>query len=163
MCRPSLLKVKVLVAQSCPTLCDPVGCSPPGSSVHRIFQAKILEWIAISFSKRSSRPRDQTWISGTAGKFFTIWATGKTSLLKYTFMPWHTFCILLWAPLGLFTLYGLLILSLQLTGQYQYTTSGIILSSTFPSLTEPLEPSSSSFPSRSFHPVCLVPPHTARC
>ena len=75
MWRPSLLKVKVLVAQSCPTLCDPVDCSPPDSSVHRIFQAKILEWRAISFSKRSSRPRDRTWVSGTAGRFFTIWAT----------------------------------------------------------------------------------------
>ena len=38
------------VAQSCPTLCDPVGCSPPGSSVHGILQARILEWVAISFS-----------------------------------------------------------------------------------------------------------------
>ena len=48
------------VAQSCPTLCDPVDCSPPGSSVHGILQAKILEWVAISFSRGSSHPRDQT-------------------------------------------------------------------------------------------------------
>ena len=41
------------VAQSCPTLCDPMDCSPPGSSVHRILQARILEWVAISFSRRS--------------------------------------------------------------------------------------------------------------
>ena len=46
------------VAQSCPTLCDPMDCSLPGSSVHGIFQARILEWVAISFSRRSSRPRD---------------------------------------------------------------------------------------------------------
>ena len=52
--------VKVLVAQSCPTICDPMDCSPPGSSVHGIFQARILEWIAISFSRGSSRPRDGT-------------------------------------------------------------------------------------------------------
>ena len=42
------------VAQSCPTLCDPMDCSPPGSSVHGIFQARVLEWVAISFSRRSS-------------------------------------------------------------------------------------------------------------
>jgi len=44
--------------QSCPTLCDPTDCSPPGSSVHGILQARILEWVAISFSRASSRPRD---------------------------------------------------------------------------------------------------------
>ena len=46
------------VAQLCPTLCDPMDCSLPGSSIHRIFQARILEWIAISFSRRASQPRD---------------------------------------------------------------------------------------------------------
>ena len=45
------------------TLCDPLGCSPPGFSAHRIFQARILEWVAVSFSRRSSQPRDQTRIS----------------------------------------------------------------------------------------------------
>ena len=50
------MKVKVLVAQSCLTLCDPMDCSPPGSSVHGIFQARILKWIAIPFSKGSSQP-----------------------------------------------------------------------------------------------------------
>ena len=48
------------VAQSCLTLCDPMNCSPPGSSILGIFQARILEWVAISFSRRSSQPRDQT-------------------------------------------------------------------------------------------------------
>ena len=52
--------VCVLVTQSCQTLCDPMDCSPPGSSVHGILQARILEWIAISFSKGSSQPRDWT-------------------------------------------------------------------------------------------------------
>ena len=47
----------VLVAQSCLTLCDPLDCSPPGSSVHGILQARILEWIAMPFSRESSRPR----------------------------------------------------------------------------------------------------------
>ena len=51
------------VAQSCPTLCDPVDCSPPGSTVHGILQARILEWVAISFSMGSSQPRDRTWVS----------------------------------------------------------------------------------------------------
>ena len=50
-------------AQSCPTLCSPVDCSPPGSSVHGIFQARILEWVAISFSRGSSHPRDQNHLS----------------------------------------------------------------------------------------------------
>ena len=49
--------------QSCPTLCDPADCSPPGSSVHGIFQARILEWVAVSSSRGSSQPRDQTCVS----------------------------------------------------------------------------------------------------
>ena len=64
--------------QSCPTLCDPMDCSPPGSSVRGIFQAGILEWVAISFSRGSSRPRDRTQVSRTAGRHFTIWATRET-------------------------------------------------------------------------------------
>ena len=51
------------VTQSCPTLCDPIDCSPPGPSVPGVSQAKILEWIAISFCRGSSRPRDRTHIS----------------------------------------------------------------------------------------------------
>ena len=60
-----LLLVSVLcsVAQSCPTLFGSMDCSPPGSSAHGIFQARILEWVAISFSRESSQPRDQTRIS----------------------------------------------------------------------------------------------------
>ena len=54
------VKVKELVTQSCPTLCDPMDCNRPGSSVHGILQARILEWVAISFSRGSSQPRDQT-------------------------------------------------------------------------------------------------------
>ena len=49
--------------------------SPPGSSVHEIFQSRILEWVAISFSRGSSQPRDWTRVSCTAGRFFTDWAT----------------------------------------------------------------------------------------
>ena len=69
------VKEKVKVAQSCPALCNPMDCSPPGSSVHRILQARILEWVAVPFSRGSSQPKDQTQVSGTAGRFFTIWAT----------------------------------------------------------------------------------------
>ena len=63
------------VAKSCPILCDPMDCSLPGSSVHGILQASILEWVAVSFSRRSSQPRDQTQVSRIAGRYFTIWAT----------------------------------------------------------------------------------------
>ena len=63
------------VAQPCPTLCDPMDCSLPGSSVHEIFQARVLEWGAISFSRGSSRPRDRTWVSCIVGGCFTVWAT----------------------------------------------------------------------------------------
>ena len=54
-----------------------MDCIPPGSSPHEIFQARILEWVAISFSRRSSQSRDWTRVSCTAGRFFTDWATGK--------------------------------------------------------------------------------------
>ena len=60
--------------QLCLTL-QPHGCSLPVSSVHGILQARILEWIAIPFSRGSSWPRDQTWVFCTAGRFFAIWAT----------------------------------------------------------------------------------------
>ena len=63
------------VAQLGPTLCDPMDCSLPGSSVHGIFQRRILEWVATSFSRRSSWPRDWTWVSCIVGRRFTIWAT----------------------------------------------------------------------------------------
>ena len=62
------------VAQSCPTLGDPMNCSLPGSSIHGIFQARILESVAIAFSKRSSRPREWTQVSRVVGRRFTVWA-----------------------------------------------------------------------------------------
>ena len=68
-----------LVAKFSPTLCDPMDCSPPGSTVHGISQARILEWVAISFSKGSSQPRDQTCISFIAGRFFSIEPQGSLS------------------------------------------------------------------------------------
>ena len=64
--------VCVLVSQSCSTLCDLMDYSPPSSSVHGIFQARTLEWVAISFSKGSSQPRNRTQVSCTAGRFFPL-------------------------------------------------------------------------------------------
>ena len=63
------------VTQLCPTLCNPIDCSLPGFSVHVIFQTRVLEWVAISFSRGSSQPRDQTQVSSIAGRCFTLWAT----------------------------------------------------------------------------------------
>ena len=70
-----------LKTQSCPTLCDPMDCSPPGFSVHGILQARILEWVAMSSSRGSSWSRDQTQASCIAGGFFTVWATGEVLFL----------------------------------------------------------------------------------
>ena len=67
-----IVKVKALVAQLCPTLCNPMDCGSIGFSVHGSPQARILEWVAIAFSRGSSRPRDQTHVSRFAGRFFTI-------------------------------------------------------------------------------------------
>ena len=66
------------VAQSCLTLCDPMDCSPPGSCVHGILQARIPEWVAISFSRGSSRPRDRTQDSCITGRCFNLWATRES-------------------------------------------------------------------------------------
>ena len=68
-------KRSVLVTQPCLTLWDPLDYSLSGSSVHGILQAKILEWVSISFSRGSFWPRDRTWVSHFAGRLFTVWAT----------------------------------------------------------------------------------------
>ena len=75
-----------LVTQLCQTLCDPMDCSPPGSSVHGTSQARILEWVAISFSRGSLCPRDQIQVSWIAGVFFNIWATREALLWFYLFL-----------------------------------------------------------------------------
>ena len=69
------------VAQLCPTLCDPMDCSLPGSFVHGLFQAKVQEWVAISFSRGSSHPRDRTRVSHIVGRHFTVWATREVYIL----------------------------------------------------------------------------------
>ena len=70
-------QLKVLCASV--RLCDPTDCSLSGSSVYGIFQARGREWIAISFSRGSSRPRNWTQVSRIAGRLFTVWATREAS------------------------------------------------------------------------------------
>ena len=93
-------KVKVLVTQLCPALCDPMDCSQPGSSVHGILQARVLEWVAIP-SPRIFLTREWTCVSCIEGKFFTIWAIrealvqGKGGLKRTTeeiFVVIEMFC-----------------------------------------------------------------------
>ena len=67
-----LVRVCLLVLQFCLTVCNPLDCSPPGSSVHGILQARILEQVAIPFSRGSYPPRDQTQVSHKVGRFFTV-------------------------------------------------------------------------------------------
>ena len=69
---------KMLDDQLCPTLCDPMDCTLPGSSDHGILHARILEWVMIPISRGSSQPRDRTQVSRIAGEFFTVWATRET-------------------------------------------------------------------------------------
>ena len=68
------------VAQSCPTLCDPMDYSLQGFSIHGVFQARVLEWVTISFSLGSSWPRDQIQVSRIVGRHFTIWATREAHM-----------------------------------------------------------------------------------
>ena len=78
---PGLSPVYTLVMHTCPTLCDPMDCSSPGSSVHGILQARIMEWVAMPSSRGSSRPRDQTHVSCSsyiADGSFTTEPPGKT-------------------------------------------------------------------------------------
>ena len=72
----TILKKWSEVAQLCPTLCDPMDC------VHGIFQARVLEWVAISFSRGYFQPRDRTQISSIVGRCFTIWATKRKTKMN---------------------------------------------------------------------------------
>ena len=83
-----------LVAQSCPTLCNPIDCSPLSPLSMGILQARTLEWVAMPSSRASSQPSDWTWVSHIAGGFFTVWATREALLSPY-------FCPFLIAMLGL--------------------------------------------------------------
>ena len=89
-----LIRCCCLVAKSCPTLCDPMDCNPRGSSDHRIFQARILEWVAISFCRGSSPARVKHASSALADRFFTsISSTTHFIPLIYNIisnLPGHT-------------------------------------------------------------------------
>ena len=80
-CQVWKVKLKVLAAQSCQTLYKSTDSSLPGSSVHGILKARILEWVATSFSRGFSWSRDWTWVSCIAGRFFTNWTTRETGLI----------------------------------------------------------------------------------
>ena len=89
--------VWLLVAQLCLTLW-PMDCNPPGFSVYGILQARILEWVVISFSRRLSRTRDQTQVSCIAARCFTIWTTREAQLpvqsfsaILTSFMHWYLY------------------------------------------------------------------------
>ena len=86
--------VLCLIAQSCLTLCDPMDCSPPGFLSMGILQARILEWVAMPHSRRSSQPRDQTQVSRIAGGFLIVWAPGKPTPHVY----WKAFLRLTSCP-----------------------------------------------------------------
>ena len=70
-------------------LCDLMDCSPPGSSFHGILQERILEWVAIPFSRGSSRFRDRTWVSCIAGRFFITEPSGSPLCIQRTFSFWY--------------------------------------------------------------------------
>ena len=74
-------KVKMKVAESCPTLCNPMDYT-----IHVILQTRILEWVAVPFSRGSSQPRDWTQVSCIAGRFFTSWATREAQKLVVAFL-----------------------------------------------------------------------------
>ena len=80
------------VAQSCRTLCDPMDWSLSGSSIHGILQARILEWVAVSFSRGYSWPRDRTQLSHIAGTHFNLWAT-REAHWTYSSLQFLKFCL----------------------------------------------------------------------
>ena len=88
---------KRVCALSCQVMCECMDCSPPGSSVHGILQARILEWVAVPFSRIPSPPRDQASVSCIAGGFFTSELLGKPHHFKYIWtyiwlcISWWTF------------------------------------------------------------------------
>ena len=100
----SMDKECVCVCVSCSVVSDslpPMSCSPPGSSVHGILQARILEWVAIPFSKASSPLRDQTQVSCITGRFFTISVIRKYAH-SYIYLPYTAPWRRRWQPTPVF-------------------------------------------------------------
>ena len=121
-------------AQSYSSLSDPIDYSPPVSSVHGISQARILEWVAISFSSESSQPRAQTCVFCLTGRFFTTESSGKPGL-QVTELFWKSFYLILTTNLR-GTSYSLLVTS-------EETVSSPRRSLCFPSCSSILPPASS--------------------
>ena len=117
-------EVKVLVTQSCPTLCDPMDCSPPGSSVRGILQARILDRVAMPSSRGSSPPRDWAQVACTAGRFFTIWATQAwiwgPQILVPNSDPSSTYSVLYSVNIYIYILLSKYLLSVSLCVRTQY-------------------------------------------
>ena len=96
-CTPLLpLVVVALATQWRPIPGDPIDCSPPGSSIHGILQARTLEWVAIPFSRGSSWPRHRSRVSCIAGRFFTIWVTREVLLYYGSNKPNRRLLIKVW-------------------------------------------------------------------
>ena len=110
------------VAQSCPTLCDPMDCSLPGSSVHGIFQGRILEWAAISFCRRSSWPRDWTQVSHIAGNALPSESPGK-----YVKTPLYPPSPILLSPSPLYGWLFIIIICLCVNSYIIYSIFGLFL------------------------------------
>ena len=91
------------VPQSHMTLCDSMDCSLPGSSIYGILQVRILEWVAISFSRRSSQSRDWTQVSHIIGRWFTIRATKEGMECDELILNIPSNSMILWFPLSCFT------------------------------------------------------------
>ena len=90
--------MKVKVTQSCLTLCDPMDCSLPDSSVHGIIQARILQWVPVLFSRGCSWPRNWTRVYCIRGRFFTTWAT-REAVRVHQFSSVAHLCPTLWDPM----------------------------------------------------------------
>ena len=99
---------KVLAAQSCLTLCDPRDCSLPDSSVHGILQARILEWVAILFSRGSSQPRDQSQVSYIADRLFTNWTIREVPYMYVCTCIYTYMCVCILTYMYVYTLFQIL-------------------------------------------------------
>ena len=108
-----------LVTKLCPTLCNPMNCSPLDSSVHGISQARILERVAIFFSRGSSRTRDQTRVSCMTGRFFTTEPSGKPRLYRKSLF----FIYFIYGSIYLLNPYSQLILPTFPFGNYKFEFS----------------------------------------
>ena len=97
-------QVQVKIAQLCLTLFNPMNCRLPGSSVHWLLKARILEWVAIPFCRGSSQPRDQAQVSHIAGGVFIIWAIKNVyklfnhTLGKHYYWCWKLSFTIHWCP-----------------------------------------------------------------